>query len=45
MSVLPVLLLLLQAVISVHTELVVVPAVVTDAHGQLVSGLTQDNFR
>jgi Ca-activated chloride channel family protein len=45
MSVLPVLLLLLQAIITVHTQLVVVPAVVTDARGVLVSGLTQDNFR
>jgi len=45
MSVLPVLLLLLQAVIHVHTQLVVVPAVVSDANGHLVSGLTQDNFR
>jgi Ca-activated chloride channel homolog len=37
--------LLLQAVISVHTELVAVPVTVTDIHGQQVSGLTQDNFR
>jgi Ca-activated chloride channel family protein len=42
---LPALLLLLQAVISVHTELVAVPVVVTDASGQHVSGLTQDSFR
>lgn len=41
----PAFVLLLQAIISVHTELVVVPAVVTDARGQLVSGLTQDSFR
>jgi VWFA-related protein len=45
MSFVPAFVLLLQAIISVHTELVVVPAVVTDARGQLVSGLTQDNFR
>jgi Ca-activated chloride channel homolog len=45
MSLLPVLLLLLQAVITVHTELVVVPVVVTDSHGLHISGLTQDNFR
>jgi len=45
LSFVPAFVLLLQAIISVHTELVVVPAVVTDARGQLVSGLTQDNFR
>jgi VWFA-related protein len=44
-AVLPALLLLLQAVISVHTELVAVPVIVTDARGQHVSQLTQDNFR
>ncbi len=42
---LPVVLLLLQAVISVHTELVAVPVTVTDARGHQVSGLSQDNFR
>jgi Ca-activated chloride channel family protein len=42
---LPAILLLLQAIISVKTELVVVPAVVTDARGQHVSGLSQENFR
>lgn len=45
MPLLPVLLLLVQAVISVHTELVAVPVIVTDAHGRHVSGLSQDNFR
>jgi Ca-activated chloride channel family protein len=39
------LVLILQAVISVHTELVAVPVVVTDARGHHVSGLGQDNFR
>jgi Ca-activated chloride channel homolog len=38
-------LLLLQAVISVHTELVAVPVVVTDSRGHPVSGLNQDNFQ
>jgi Ca-activated chloride channel family protein len=38
-------LLLLQAVISVHTELVAVPVVVTDSRGHHVSGLNQDNFQ
>jgi len=38
-------LLLLQAVISVHTELVTVPVVVTDAHGQHVAGLGPEHFR
>ena len=45
MPLLPVLVLLVQAVISVHTELVAVPVIVTDAHGRHVSGLSQDNFR
>jgi hypothetical protein len=35
--------LLLQAVISVRTELVAVP--VTDGRGHPVSGLRQDDFR
>lgn len=38
-------LLLLQAVISVRTELVAVPVLVTDARGRRVSGLTEENFR
>ena len=38
-------LLLLQAVISVRTELVAVPVTVTDARGRHVSGLGQENFR
>jgi len=38
-------LLLCQAVISVHTELVVVPVTVTDARGHRVGGLSQENFR
>ena len=38
-------LLLLQAVFSGHAELVVLPVIVTDAHGHRVSGLTQENFR
>ena len=42
---LPAILLLLQAVISVHTELVVAPAVVTDARGHHVTGLTRESFR
>ena len=42
---LPALLLLVQAVISVRTELVAVPVSVTDGRGRHVSGLTQDNFR
>jgi len=42
---LPAVVLLLQAVISVHTELVVAPAVVTDAGGHHVSGLTLESFR
>jgi Ca-activated chloride channel homolog len=39
------LLLLLQTVISVRTELVAVPVIVTDARGQRVTGLAQENFR
>jgi Ca-activated chloride channel family protein len=42
---LPAVVLLLQAVISVHTELVVAPAVVTDARGHHVGGLTREDFR
>jgi len=38
-------LLLLQAVISVKTELVAVPVIVTDGRGHRVTGLIQDNFR
>ena len=38
-------LLLLQAVLTVRTELVVVPVTVTDALGRHVSGLGQENFR
>lgn len=38
-------LLLLQAVISVHTELVAVPVIVTDSRGHHVTGLNQGNFR
>jgi Ca-activated chloride channel family protein len=41
---LPALLLLLQPVIRVHTELVVVPVVVTDSHGRPVSDLNASNF-
>jgi len=37
--------LLLQAVISVRTELVAVPVTVTDGQGHQVDGLSQDNFR
>ena len=37
--------LMLQGIISVRTELVVVPMVVTDGRGRHVAGLTQDNFR
>src|SRR4051812_22695599 len=44
MLLLPVLVLLVQQVLTVHTELVVVPAVVTDDHGNRVSGLTQEQF-
>jgi len=42
---LPAVFLLLQAVISVRTELVAVPVIVTDARGHHVSGLRQENFR
>lgn len=42
---LPACFLLLQAVISVRTELVAVPVTVTDAHGHQVSGLQRENFR
>ena len=42
---LPALLLLVQAVISVHTELVAVPVIVTDGRGQRVSGLRQGSFQ
>ncbi|HVZ20718.1 MAG TPA: VWA domain-containing protein [Vicinamibacterales bacterium] len=41
---LPVFLLVLQAVLTVHTELVVVPVVVTNAQGGHVTTLTQDDF-
>jgi Ca-activated chloride channel homolog len=34
-----------QSAISVKTELVVLPVRVTDVHGDLVSGLSQDNFQ
>lgn len=37
-------LLLVQAVITVRTELVAVPVTVTDAHGRYVTGLGQENF-
>ena len=37
--------LLVQAVISVRTELVTVPVIVTDGRGRHVSGLRQDDFR
>jgi len=42
---LPAIVLLLQSVISVHTELVVAPAVVTDGRGHRVGGLTRESFR
>jgi VWFA-related protein len=38
-------LLLLQAVISVHSELVAVPVIVTDGRGHRVAGLNADDFR
>jgi Ca-activated chloride channel family protein len=38
-------LLILQAVISVHTELVAVPVAVTDRRGHPVKGLRQEDFR
>ena len=44
-SLLPAVLLLLQAVISVRSELVTVPVTVTDTRGQQVNGLVQENFR
>ncbi len=44
-SLLPAVLLLFQAVISVRSELVTVPVTVTDTHGQQVNGLIQENFR
>jgi Ca-activated chloride channel homolog len=44
-ALLPAFVLLLQTVISVRTELVAVPVVVTDARGHQVSGLRQENFR
>ena len=44
MRVFGVLLLLLQPIISVHSELVVVPVSVTDAGGNHVTGLTQNDF-
>ena len=45
MPLLAAILLLFQAVISVHTELVAVPVVVTDGHGQHVIGLTERDFQ
>jgi VWFA-related protein len=44
-SLLPAVLLLFQAVISVRSELVTVPVTVTDTHGQQVNGLIEGNFR
>ncbi|HXD74886.1 MAG TPA: VWA domain-containing protein [Vicinamibacterales bacterium] len=44
MRLLAALLLLLQPIITVHTELVVVPVVVTDSHGHRVSGLDENSF-
>jgi Ca-activated chloride channel homolog len=44
-ALLPAVLLLLQAVISVHTELVAVPVIVTDGRGHHVGGLQPGNFR
>jgi Ca-activated chloride channel homolog len=41
---LPAVVLLLQAVISVRTELVAVPVTVTDGRGHQVNGLRQENF-
>lgn len=37
--------LVLQATFSVRTEMVVLPVTVTDARGQIVAGLTVDDFR
>lgn len=45
MPLLAAIVLLFQAVISVHTELVAVPVIVTDSRGHHVSGLNQDNFQ
>jgi VWFA-related protein len=45
LALLPALALLLQAVISVRTELVVAPAAVVDARDHHVSGLTRESFR
>ncbi len=44
-AVIPAVLLLLQTVISVHTELVAVPVVVTDGRGRHVRGLQPEDFR
>jgi Ca-activated chloride channel homolog len=44
-SLLPAVLLLFQAVISVRSELVTVPVTVTDTRGQQVNGLIRENFR
>jgi Ca-activated chloride channel family protein len=41
----PAVLLLLQAVISAHVELVTIPVTVTDAGGHQVSGLSREDFR
>ena len=41
---LPALLMLLQSVIAVHTELVVVPVVVTDSQGRHVADLNEQSF-
>ena len=41
---LPAILLLLQPVMRVHTELIVIPVVVTDSHGRHVSDLNESNF-
>lgn len=37
--------IVLQATFSVRTEMVVLPVTVTDANGQIVAGLTADDFR
>lgn len=44
LSLLSALCLLFQAVISVRTELVTVPVVVTDRHGHRITGLRQEDF-